>query len=613
MNLKFTNKLKALPVIWKWLIGILLVLILALCTVAFYLSQHWKPVITEKIKQAVTNSTDSLYSISFSDISLNLITGNVSFKNVVFKADTNVYKRLQAKGDAPQNLFKIKLDALYLKRIHPGKIYFRKELDMNSIVISRPVIRMFYHPVKSRPDTTDNRTAYQRLSKILKKVKIQNIVFQDVDFKYIDKSYAKARVTGFDSMSIKITDLLIDSLAHRDKSRFYYTKDIFVQLKNQKFVTRDGLYTLRLDEVSSSTKDKYLRLKNFRVIPNYPDLQFSRKYQFQHDRYDIAFDEIMLNNVDFVQLNTQRRLIASGLILNGARVNVFMNRELPRPEFNKGRNYPHLALRRMPINTRIDTVFLNDIQVNYTEFNPKTERRGTVSFGNLHGKILHVTNDSASLAANHWAKADLSALLMNRGALHVNINFNLTDKNAAFNYNGTLGQMDMRALNPLARALAMVEISSGKIGKTEFAVDADYNGSKGTLKLYYNDLKIGILKKQENNTLKKSGVISLLANVLVIKNNNPEPGEPLRVGKISFVRPYWASFFNLMWKSVFVGLKESVGLDEAKEASMQERAKKAKNDKVEREERRTERKKHREERRKEREQKKQEQEKNDDD
>ncbi len=47
---------------------------------------------------------------------------------------------------------------------------------------------------------------------------------------------------------------------------------------------------------------------------------------------------------------------------------------------------------------------------------------------------------------------------------------------------------------------------------------------------------------------------------MLIKNDNPTKDEPERVANVSWDRLPQASFFNLMWKSIFVGIREIVGI-----------------------------------------------------
>ena len=594
---KRTNITDKRSKLWRWTLSIFLILLAIFISGAIFISYKWKPFISKKIKEAVSQSTQGLYTVDFSDIHINLLAGSTKFDSLSFKADTAIFSRLRETGDAPKHLFNVDLDALFFTNIQFWNIYFKKELSLKTIVIDKPSVTITYNEFRARVDTAEKKTAYQQLSKFLKSLQIHSIVLKDADVQYIDHSDAKPRITKFKGITATVSDLHIDSASQFDKSRFYYTKDISLGLKNHRFITRDGLYAISFQDIMSSTSRKTVTFSNLRVKPLYPEMEFSKKYKTQHDRYNLYFKEISLNDIDFLSLNTQHRLIASNLLIDAADINIFMNRELPPVTFDKGRNYPHVVLKRLKLNTRIDTIRIQNTSINYSEYNPASEKKGTVTFNRLHATIINVTNDSLSLIRNHWTRAETSAWLMNKGSLNVQINFNLTSKKADFNFNGTMGKMDMRSLNQLARNLSLTNIRSGTINKAEFEVSGNRNTSVGYIKLYYNNLKVDLLKNDDDrNELEKRGVVSALANTLVIKNDNPGEDGTLRIGKTVTERLKSASFFNLMWKSLFVGIKESVGATSKEVDEVQ-----VKPDKQE--QRRLERKNRRETRRKEREQK----------
>ena len=78
--------------------------------------------------------------------------------------------------------------------------------------------------------------------------------------------------------------------------------------------------------------------------------------------------------------------------------------------------------------------------------------------------------------------------------------------------------------------------------------------------MLYRDIKISLLKKdKKEKKLDKKGIASLLANI-VIKDSNPGKGDEPRTVDVHFNRILNKSFFNLLWKSIFTGIKESVGM-----------------------------------------------------
>ncbi|MEJ5994886.1 hypothetical protein WG904_10700 [Pedobacter sp. Du54] len=544
--------------VWVWIGSIIGILILSLSIAALYLSSQWKPLLTEKIKEGVYTASNGLYLIDFKNIHLNLVTGSVVLDSLKLTPDTNAFKLLVARKKAPSHLFRIKASYLKLSRIKILAAYFDKKINLNSIVLTKPSIDMVFYRVPKRIDTLkDEQTLYQQISKSLRSIRIGTIKVVDADFDYYN---GLKKLNAVKHLNINVKDILVDSLSQYDSTRVLHSKNIGFNLNGYRSLTKDKMYTVKIDSVSGSINSRTLKIRGLKMIPMYNDLTFSRKSTVQKDRYDLSFATIDLTGVDFIKLNTEGSLKASHLEIGPAKVAVFLNRELPPPDFNKGRNFPHIALKRLPIETILDTLSLSKVDIAYTEYNPKTKERGTLKLDNLTGSILNLTNDSLRLSKNNHAKADLTAYILGVAKMNVKIDFNLTDAAASFSYIGHVSPFNLKVLNPLSKSLGEVEIESGKVKSVDFNIYANQNSSKGRVSFKYTDLKVKLLEEGEDGKKEKKKLLSFLANTILIKDDNPSKGEAARVANITWSRVPQASFFNLMWKSVFVGIREIVGI-----------------------------------------------------
>src|SRR5699024_12063938 len=68
-------------------------------------------------------------------------------------------------------------------------------------------------------------------------------------------------------------------------------------------------------------------------------------------------------------------------------------------------------------------------------------------------------------------------------------------------------------------------------------------------------------KSNRKGNLEKQGFISLAANLFVIKDANRSDS----FAQISYKRDPYRSVFNLMWKSIFTGVKPLIGIDKKTE------------------------------------------------
>jgi hypothetical protein len=159
--------------------------------------------------------------------------------------------------------------------------------------------------------------------------------------------------------------------------------------------------------------------------------------------------------------------------------------------------------------------------------------------------------------------------------------------------------MDMVVLNPMTKNMGLVEIESGQMQGADFDIQANVKGASGIVHFFYKNLKVKLLKEGENGGIgKRKGFLSFLANSLLIENDNPSKGAAPRTARITFERTPAASFFNLLWKGVFIGMRETVGLGVVPVKTPEEAMEKIKDKKQERREKRETRRKERAERKK---------------
>lgn len=584
----------------KWIAIVVGVFFLLAGGAAWYINLKWKPLLTNAIQNALIDASDSLYTVKYSDIEVNILTGSAIVDSIEISPNLVIYEKLKAAHIAPENIFSLKVFKLSLKNIKPLKVYQQKKLDIKNITIQNPELSIYYtklnHQIKKQEDS---RTPYERIKKTLKELKILSIFLTDVKFKYVDQSFKQPKITSFDQMNIRLNDILVDSTSHLDSSRIFSTKDIIAEINNYSYPTADSLYRINITHAYVSSQNKQLKISGMELEPRLGEMEFAAQFKRQNERYKISFDSILVNNINFNQLIDSRRLKSNHVALVNGKVEVFLNRAKPPKTIDKGVNFPHLALKRLKWNVVADTIVIKRTSIAYAEYNPKTEAKGTVYFRSLNGRIFNVTNDSAALQNNHTANAYLQTYLMGKGKIDIHIAFNLWDNKGAFSYDGSVGPMSLTALNPLTKPLSMLTTKSGDVESMEFNIKGNVDGAQGRLVFKYKNLNIAIMKKDDDDNLKKSGFISFLANALLVDNANPKGDNPLKIAHPTYKRPSDASFFNLMWKTVFEGLKTSVGISKDKEDKLRQRAEKFNQDKSDRKKRKQERIERRKERNKE--------------
>jgi hypothetical protein len=533
-----------------------------LLLLAFLVNQYWSPILSKKLKAAVAESSDGLYKVDFSEAKLHVLQGKIVIYNIVMKPDTAVYNKRKAQHLAPNNLIELHVKRLVLSQIHPFTLYFKHKLDIGRIVLNSPQVHISYQ-LNHTTDTvnTDNRTLWQKISKSLKSIHVGDIFLSDVNFKYDDYSGNKLAISEVKEINLQANELLIDSATQTDRSRFLYCKDIVTELNHYKGKTSNGLYTYTINRLKLSTLTSQLNIQGFTLDPVSAGVFFSKT---RKDKYTLKLDTIQLNNFDYLSYHKYRSISASSLVLNTGSFDLFNNPNKLKSNKDKLETFPNVALHKLGIDLKLDTVLIKHLDIGYSEHNKKSDKTGTITFNNTHAKLLNITTNKAALQKNNIAIAQINSYFMDRGKLDLTFTFNLTAPNAAYSYKGHLGAMDLQLLNPATRPFAMVKITSGKLKSFDFNIRGNSKVSKGRVIILYNDLKVNLLKADiPNQKLKKKLVETLFANIFILKHNNPDnKGEIPRSFNVTYVRPINSPFFKTAWKTLLTGLKPAVGMDE---------------------------------------------------
>lgn len=538
---------------------------------AFFVNSYWSPILSSKVKDAVVNATDSLYTIDFSSAELHVLEGRILIYNINFKVDTEVYNRRKAKGLAPNNLFNVHVKRLILSHIHPFKLYYKHIVDIDRVTLNSPSLQLSYQLNHTRDTVVkDRRTAWQRINKTFKYIHVGDIFLNDIKFKYKDYSGNKLEVSELKEMNLQANDLLIDSATQNDKSRLLYCKDIVADLNDYKGTTSNGLYKFNIKKVKLSTRVSQLMVQGVTFEP------VNRHTFFQNtvkDRFIFGIDSLWLNNFDYLSYHKYRIVNASSLVIHGGDISLFNNPNKPKKFKDKIKSFPNVSLYQIDADIKIDTMLIKRVNVTYSEHNKKSNLDGSIHFNNTSGTFLNVTTNKEALQKNNLSRINLTSYFMNRGKFETAFVFNMTDANAAYSYTAHLGAMDLSAVNAATMPFAQVKITAGTLKSLDFKFNANRYRSKGKVAILYNDLKVKILKPDTvNSTLKNKLFVSLFANLFILKHDNPDgPGTIPRTFNVDFKRPPDFPFFKTIWRSLLLGLKPSVGYDEKTQKAATER------------------------------------------
>ncbi|MGY3052725.1 hypothetical protein ACVWYG_000921 [Pedobacter sp. UYEF25] len=554
---------------FKWIATGISVVLLLLAIAAWYVNVKSKPFLSQQIKENLYKSTDSLYTISFTNLTTNILTGNATLENVEIKADTVRFRQLIALKRAPNNLYQLKLKKMRIKHFHPVTFYRFRQLRIEEIIFDNPEVVMINKQFAFNEDRPPRplKSPYTLIKNVLAEFSIGNIKFNNAGFKYIDKNTEIPEVLNVDQINITLVDFLIDSTSAEDATRFYLLKDVRINIHDYNYLTPDSMYNIKLKELNFGAATGKLRIDRFSVQPRYSEMEFGKVAGYAKDRFDIEFRDILLDKIDLPLFIKKRTLWAKTMAIQNGHVEVFNNNSLGHNS-KGGRvgKFPQQLLQKLDIPVLIQQINLKDIDIGYAEYDRDSDQRGVISFKSTSGTFKNVTNLAKIKAINPSMDVALTTYLMGQGKFDVNFNFDLNSDQGAFSYNGSLKDVNARILNQITKPLGLVRINRGNIDELSFKFKADEKGTDGVVNFKYYDLSVALMENDPNKDhLVKRGLISFLANALLINSENPSRDGKFTSAPVHYLREENSSFFNMLWRSLFVGVKHSIGITEEKE------------------------------------------------
>lgn len=319
------------------------------------------------------------------------------------------------------------------------------------------------------------------------------------------------------------------------------------------FLTENKRYKIMVGAFDINNGNSTMRVKNVSVVPMFSEQGFSKILTHQEDLYNLDFKNILLAGLDTRKLLTEKKLEAESVTLQPT-LKIYRDRTVAADSSSKVGKYPQQLLQNIKVPFSIKKILVKEGAVFYKEKSDLSMRTGTVFFKNINGTIGNVTNIKELISKNNILLLDASCIFMGISQLHSVWKLQLNSSNGAFEVAGEAGAFNAPDLNHMIEPLGMASIKTGKVNKLTFNLKGTDYVAKGTSVLLYEDLKVELLKK-DSADLKKKSLLSLLTNAL-IKDANPQNGT-IRTGDINNQRDITKSFFNLLWKSIFSGIKKT--------------------------------------------------------
>lgn len=538
-------------------VAFITVVIASLLYLKFRKLDDFEPQIKVKLQKLVHDASKGLYRLDVEKINADIVGSKVILSNVNLSYDSLVYEQLRASKQAPADVFKIHLNSLALDGITPEDLIRKKNVHLNILLIEKPLVQVYHHRLGyERPKKESS--IYDVVHREVGSFALNSLDLQHVEFIY--HNVASKVQTSFKDLIVSLKDILIDSKTQSDTSRFMYAKDATLSLKDFKHKTADSLYNFKLDSITILAAKNEVNIQRLRMEPRVSKANYPKVLKFRKDRYDILIQHLVLENINWWALLADEGIFMDHAFLSKGKFEVYSDRTMPGDK-NKVVKYPHQQLFKSDLPIGIKKIDAANLDITFIERSPETMKTGQLDFVNTAANLTNVTNIPSWIKKDEIFRIDATTRFMNEGKLKTGFRFNLKrQKEGVFSVYSDLGPMSGLRLNKATIGLAAVEIKQADIGHLKVDMNGNYVDARGKILIIYSDLKVDVLKKDDKGGFKKRGLITFIANNFKIHQQNPEKGEKAVPVDAYYKRPPEKSFFALIWKTIFAGVKESAGM-----------------------------------------------------
>jgi hypothetical protein len=525
----------------------------------WYWNSNKKAIIRDKLESAIDKKSKGFYKVKYDNMEIDEIAGSLSVTNMRLSYDTNLYRMAVDLGKSPSLLLDIQIPELNITGVKTPKALLENEIVGNKLEIKNPRIDIQYtNQGKDSARHAPTKEIYEEILGGLDLIHIDTVLISGAQIKTRNLKTGKSTVE-IENVSITLVDIKVDSAGHVDDSRYLFAKELSVNAGRISWAAANKRYSYRAENLMLSSNSQDLTIEKFSMDPSMNEQAFVNSIPTQDDRFDFSFNRISLKNIDLQKLFNEN-IVSESMVIGSASFKVYRDLAIPRDKKNRVGKYPHQVLDDIPIPIKINKVILSNTFVEYKERNHISRESGKVQFYNVQATINNFTNDKKAIADNNVMTADITTSFLNKTPLKTHWVLYILHPKGRFNVKGSMGPISAAELNPLTEPMGPATIKDGKINSLEFDLEGHDYGMDGMVKMLYQDLKVSMLEKDKGSKeMDKKFLTSFVAN-LIIKNDNPKNNDAPRVMQVHFDRDTNRSIFHVLWKTIFKGVRETVGI-----------------------------------------------------
>jgi hypothetical protein len=269
--------------------------------------------------------------------------------------------------------------------------------------------------------------------------------------------------------------------------------------------------------------------------------------------YNLRFPAIEFENFNWKRLLHKDELVVSRINANKPYMDIHYQRQYFTRDKDKTGSYPNQLIHHF-IQTYIGTLHVKGGTIVYNE--PGKNDDAVFQFDNIGGSFNNITNMKGHLEQNGNCSVKLQGKFMNKSPVGADFDLSLTDPSGHFPVSGYLNNLEGSDVNKQATDFSFAKVTAFHLSHMDAHVEGDQNTSNGRFTMLYTGLNMSFFNSGPQPK-DKGGLLSSLADKLVLYPSNPMPGESVRSVTTTVHRDAGHGLIYLIWQNIYQGAQKT--------------------------------------------------------
>ncbi len=415
-----------------------------------------------------------------------------------------------------------------------------KGIFISSIEIDRPEAELHFvipdeePPVAAEADTLQGaEDAQEEAGFEAPPATLERIRIDDASVSLIQDSEIGTSLSALHGLDLELTDIAIDVVTAANPARALANSRVRIAFDSASHLVEDSLYVIRAAGLRADSEESLVAIEDFSVIPTLEANPFFRRLEQRADRIDLTAGPILLRGLDFRRYFAEDELYVRSIEVDSLDVHVFADINIDWGPKARACRY-HNGFADIEVQMTIDTIRLVDADIRYSELAKGAARPGELTFEDLNGTVVNVTNDREKMTLETPVVADVSGKLFGEGNVQARLAYPLLSSTLDFSLEASVGSMNMTTFNQFARNVVGVEVRKGRLDSLYMSKVSRRGQASGRIYMRYREFDFRILNRNSGKEMPWHTVAGFFGNLVVRSNNPGKPGDKPREGRIEY-------------------------------------------------------------------------------